>query len=52
MSEEIKMNVLRPFGPSVAKINMPEELINNLNNYVDKTILDIEKLDELDHEVN
>ena len=49
MSEEIKMNVLRPFGPSVAKINMPEELINNLNNYVDKTILDIEKLDELDH---
>ena len=49
MSEEIKMNVLRPFGPSIAKINMPEELINNLNNYVDKTILDIEKLDELDH---
>ena len=49
MSEEIKMNVLRPFGPSVAKINMPEELINNLNNHVDKTILDIEKLDELDH---
>ena len=49
MSEEIKMNVLRPFWPSVAKINMPEELINNLNNHVDKTIVDIEKLDELDH---
>ena len=31
MTEEIKMNVLRPFGPSVARTTMPTELVNNLN---------------------
>ena len=49
MTEEIKMNVLRPFGPSVARTTMPTELVNNLNKYVDETILDVGKLEELDH---
>ena len=49
MSDEIKINILRPFGPSVAKLTMPKQLIDILNDYVDKTILDIGKLDELDH---
>ena len=49
MTEEIKMNVLRPFGPSIAKMTMPTELVNNLNKYVDETILDVGKLEELDH---
>ena len=49
MAEEIKINVLRPFGPSIAKITMPTELVNNLNKYIDETILDIKKLEELDY---
>jgi uncharacterized protein (TIGR02466 family) len=49
MAEEIKINVLRPFGPSIAKITMPTELVDNLNKHVDETILDIKKLEELDY---
>ena len=44
-----KINILRPFGPSGAKLKMPQELIDNLNSYVDDTILDIEKINDLDH---
>ncbi len=43
------LQILRPFGPSIAKITMPDELIKSLNNYVDKTILDEKKVSELDH---
>ena len=43
------LQIIRPFGPSIAKITMPEELIKNLNNYVDKIILDEEKVSKLDH---
>ena len=43
------IKIIRPFGPSIAKITMPDELIKNLNNYVDKTILDEEKVSKLDH---
>ena len=49
MTEEIKINVLRPFGPSIARMTMQTELVNNLNQYVDETILDVGKLEELDH---
>ena len=43
------LQIIRPFGPSIAKITMPEELIKNLNNYIDKIILDEEKVSKLDH---
>ena len=43
------LQIIRPFGPSIAKITMPDELIKNLNNYIDKTILDEEKISKLDH---
>ena len=49
MTDEVKINILRPFGPSVAKLTMPKKLIDSLNDYVDKTIMDIGKLNELDH---
>jgi hypothetical protein len=44
---EIKF--LRPFGPSIAKVHLPNEIINSLNEYVDKTILDQEKSKKLDY---
>ena len=30
--DEIK--VIRPFGPSIARIRMPDMLVDNLNNYI------------------
>ena len=43
------LTVVKPFGPTIVKVSMPEVLINNLNNYVDKIILDKEKAKSLDH---
>ena len=42
MSEK-KLDLMKPFGPWVAKINIPEDLVNKLNDYVDKIIVDEEK---------
>ena len=43
-----KIHVFKPFGPSVAKVTIPDEIIKKLNEYVDKTILDEDKSKELD----
>ena len=47
MSEN-KIQVYKPFGPSIAKVSIPEDLIKKLNEYVDKIILDENKSKELD----
>ena len=39
----------RPFGPSIFKVTIPEKMVQELNNYVDKIIKDEEKLKELDN---
>jgi hypothetical protein len=49
MSNENQISIQRPFGPSVAKVKIPLELIETLNNYVDKTVADEKKIKELDH---
>ena len=36
--EENKLNVIRPFGPAIAKVKMPEKIINTLNDHVDKIV--------------
>ena len=41
--------IIRPFGPSIVKLKMPENLVNKLNTYVDKIISDKKKSLELDH---
>ena len=38
MNSEINFKFIRPFGPVICKVTMPEEIINNLNNYVDQII--------------
>ena len=43
------MKVTRPFGPTIAKVSMPESLVKELNNYVDKTLIDKKKTQELDY---
>tara|TARA_Y100000590_G_scaffold220617_1_gene249653 strand:+ start:231 stop:866 length:636 start_codon:yes stop_codon:yes gene_type:complete len=41
--------IIRPFGPSIVKLKMPESLVANLNDYVDKIINDEKKSSELDY---
>ena len=52
MSSKIDFKFIRPFGPVICKVTMPEEIINNLNNYVDKIIDNKKKVEELDHGKN
>ena len=49
--QELKLGqikLIRPFGPAIAHIKMPENLIEELNNYTDKIINDEKKANELD----
>tara|TARA_B100000401_G_C52701020_1_gene669125 strand:+ start:414 stop:1061 length:648 start_codon:yes stop_codon:yes gene_type:complete len=52
MSSKIDFKFIRPFGPVICKVTMPDEIINNLNDYVDKIIDDKKKVEELDHGKN
>ena len=49
MTENIQIQITKPFGPSVAKVKMPLELIEKLNNYIDKVINDETKYKNLDY---
>ena len=44
------MKVIRPFGPTIAKVKIPKEIIKDLNNYVDK-IIENEKKTKVYNEV-
>ena len=41
------MKVIRPFGPTIAKVTIPKEIVNSLNEYVDKIIIDEQKSKDL-----
>ena len=43
------LQILRPFGPSIVKLSIPDDLVKKLNNYTDRIILDEEKVIKLDH---
>ena len=43
------LQIFKPFGPSIAKVKIPQEMIDQLNRYVDKIIIDEKKNKELDH---
>tara|TARA_B100000963_G_scaffold204200_1_gene177844 strand:- start:857 stop:1498 length:642 start_codon:yes stop_codon:yes gene_type:complete len=49
MDQNNELKVIKPFGPSIARIKMPNDLINNLNKYIEDTILDKKKSEELDN---
>jgi hypothetical protein len=46
---EIKLEQIRAFGPSILKVRIPNQIIDNLNLYIDQTISDKEKSKKLDH---
>ena len=43
------MNVIRPFGPTIAKTTIPESLVKELNSYVDETLSNEKKSQDLDY---
>jgi hypothetical protein len=49
VSENNELKVIKPFGPTIARVKMSNELIKVLNDYVDKTISDKNKIKDLDH---
>ena len=42
-----ELEVLRPFGPTIAKVKMPQNLIDKLNEYTESVLKDQSKQDEL-----
>jgi hypothetical protein len=44
MSDKVDFEIFKRFGPSILKVKIPENVINNLNNYVDQTISDDKKI--------
>ena len=47
MSEEVKYQIIRGFGPSIFKITIPKSIIEILNNYIDQIINDKQKQTDL-----
>jgi len=43
MATENRLDLIKPFGPWIAKINIPDDILLKLNNYVDQIIIDEEK---------
>jgi hypothetical protein len=46
------MEISKPFGPSIAKVIIPEEIILSMNNYVEEIITNKKKSDDLDFGIN
>ena len=45
----LDLKLFKPFGPSVAKVTIPENIINELNKYTDQVIKDSDKLKDLNY---
>ena len=43
------LKVMKPFGPSVLKVKIPDEIVKKLNDYVDNIISDNKKSKNLDY---
>ena len=49
MNKEIDFKFTRPFGPMIAKVTIPNQIVEKLNTYVDKIIIDKKKVQELNY---
>ena len=45
----MQIEVIKPFGPSIVKVQLPIEIINQMNEYTDMIIKDQNKSTKLDH---
>ncbi len=46
---KLEYKFVKHFGPSIFKVKIPDNIVQDLNNYVDKIISDDQKQKELDH---
>ena len=49
MKNDGKLNIIRPFGPSIGSTDIPKTLIDKINNFIDELIKDKNKSKKLDH---
>ena len=42
------LEIWQPFGPSIAKVSIPSEMIKLMNNYIDEVIIDKKKSESLE----
>ncbi len=50
--EDIKINIVRPFGPSILVARIPNKIINELNSYADQIVEDNKKSSDLNYGEN
>jgi len=46
---QFQIQILKPFGPSIVKLKIPDKIINEMNDYTDKIIIDKQKSENLDN---
>ena len=47
MSEKIESRIIKKFGPSILQVKIPSKIVNTLNDYIDKIVIDEEKIKNL-----
>ena len=45
----LDLKLFKPFGPSIAKVTIPENIINELNKYTDQVVKDSDKSKDLNY---
>ena len=48
MSDQKKLDIIRPFGPSIGMTNIPKVIIDKINNFIDDVVKDENKSKQLD----
>ena len=48
-AQQLALQMIKPFGPSIIKVKLPEMIVAKLNEYVDTVLADGRKLQALDH---
>lgn len=48
-ANDLSMRIIKPFGPSIIKLKLPEVIVSQMNQYVDAILTDEKKIKELDH---
>ena len=46
---EVNAEIIKPFGPSIFKVKIPKQIVDDLNQYVDKTVADETKANALNY---
>ena len=44
---EVNAEIITPFGPSIFKVKIPNQIVDDLNQYVDNTVADETKANKL-----